>query len=228
MPLDGVTMRLLVKELNEKLAGGRVDKINQPQRTDIVMQIRSGGTNHHLLLSAHPGEPRLHLTRKPGSNPLQAPMFCMLLRKHLSGAKLLAVESPGMERIAVLRFQIIDEMGDRTERRLICEIMGRHSNLILLNEKQIILDSIARVDVSMSRVREVMPARPYVDPPAQDKLLPGEILAKSATARGRLTWMAVPTRLPRWSICCCLRLPVFHRCSAERSAAVREISEKQT
>ncbi len=186
MPLDGVTIRLLAKELNQRLAGGRVDKINQPLRNDVVLVIRARGVNHQLLLSANPSEPRLHLTRHSFSNPPQAPMFCMLLRKHLGGAKLISVETVDLERLVILRFMTKNELGDQAEKRLICEMMGRHSNLILINENRIIIDSISHVDAGMSRVREVMPARTYVDPPAQHKLLPADILQRI----NNHTWLA--------------------------------------
>lgn len=178
MPLDGVSLNFLIKELQDGLAGARVDKITQPQRNAIVISLRGAGENHQLLLSANPANPRLHLSRQTFTNPPQAPMFCMLLRKHLGGARLMSVEGIGLERIVILRFLSTDEFGDRSEKRLICEIMGRHSNIILVNENQTIIDSVLHVDQGMSRIREVMPARPYTYPPAQNKLLPTDILQK--------------------------------------------------
>lgn len=176
MPLDGITAKCLAAELNSSLRDARVDKIHQPDRHDIVLLLRLESSNVRLLLSANPSSPRLHLTRATRRNPSQPPMFCMLLRKHLSGARLLEISTPDYERIFNLRFMTINEMGDRLEKRLVVEIMGRHSNIILLNHEDRILDAILHIDESISRVREIMPARPYQLPPSQNKQTPRQIL----------------------------------------------------
>lgn len=183
MPLDGISTRFLAKELDQALAGSRVDRVNQPRRFDIVIQFRQPGRTDRLLLSANPSEPRAHLIAQATENPAQPPMFCMLLRKHLLGARVLSVETIGCERILILRFQVLNDLGDTVEKRLICEIMGRHSNLILLNEDHRILDAVSHVDASMSRVREVMPARPYSYPPPQTKQDPDELLRQLQQGR---------------------------------------------
>jgi predicted ribosome quality control (RQC) complex YloA/Tae2 family protein len=169
MPLDGVSARFLSAELNLVVADARVDRIYQPERHDILLILRCGNQNRRLLLSANPAAPRMHLTDEDRENPGSPPMFCMLLRKHLLGARLIDLTSPGFERLFILRFQTINDLGDPIEKRLIIEIMGRHSNIILLNEDGRIHDAIQHVDESISRVREIMPARPYQLPPQQDK-----------------------------------------------------------
>lgn len=169
MPLDGVTARFLSDELNQVLSDARVDRIYQPERYDILLVLRCGNQNRRLLLSANPAAPRLHLTDADRENPGSPPMFCMLLRKHLLGARLIDLTSPGFERLFILRFSLVNELGDTVEKRLIIEIMGRHSNIILLNEDGRIHDAIQHVDDSISRVREIMPARLYQLPPQQDK-----------------------------------------------------------
>lgn len=194
MPLDGITAKALAAELSRSLSQARVDKIFQPERCDIVLSLRGKDESFRLLLSANPSSPRLHLITENRKNPPQPPMFCMLLRKHLIGARLLELHTPQYERIFILRFQTINELGDKLEKRLIVELMGRHSNIILVNEQDRIHDSILHVDDSISRVREVMPARPYAFPPAQGKLLPRDILAH--IDRGEDFWGPSAVRLP--------------------------------
>ncbi|NLK89569.1 MAG: fibronectin/fibrinogen-binding protein [Clostridiaceae bacterium] len=174
MPLDGITINCLALELNQALAGARLDRIYQPDRYDIFLTFRRVNENLRLILSANPASPRVHLTRENRDNPANPPMFCMLLRKHLIGSRLLEVRTPGFERILQFKFATINELGDQLEKTLIAEIMGRHSNIILLNQDQRIHDAILHVDHSISRVREVMPARIYQLPPDQKKLSPDE------------------------------------------------------
>jgi predicted ribosome quality control (RQC) complex YloA/Tae2 family protein len=178
MPLDGVTAKCLAVELNEQLADARVDRIVQPDRFDVILQLRCDSSNYRLILSANPSAPRVHLTTESRENPSIPPMFCMLLRKHLLGARLLGVSTPGYERIFELRFDTINEIGDHQEKKLVVEIMGRHSNIILLNSDGRIHDAILHVDAAISRVREIMPARLYVLPPGQSKLAPETALAR--------------------------------------------------
>ena len=176
MPLDGITAKCLAAELNTRLADARLDRIFQPDRSDVILQFRQGSENLRLILSANPSAPRVHLTTESRENPSEPPMFCMLLRKHLSGARLLEVRTPDYERIFQLRFSTVNELGDRLEKTLVAEIMGRHSNIILLNHENRIHDAIFHIDETISRVREVMPARPYLLPPGQNKLSPQDLL----------------------------------------------------
>jgi len=175
VPFDGVVTKCIVRELSETLPGGRIDKIFQPESDEIVLNIRAKGQNYKLLLSANANYPRIHFTNTVKENPPVPPGFCMLLRKHISGGRIIGVDFMDYERIIVLRIESINELGDMLEKKLIIEIMGRHSNIILTNHENKIFDSIKHVDVDISRVREVMPARPYVLPPSQDKQSPEKI-----------------------------------------------------
>jgi predicted ribosome quality control (RQC) complex YloA/Tae2 family protein len=150
--------------------GGRISKVHQPHHTDIVMQIRCQGENVKLLLSANPTYPRIHLTTEEFINPLEAPMFCMLLRKHCEGGVIESVQQVGMERIIHIDVRTRDELGDTVSRRIIMEIMGKHSNIILMDPQSgMILDSALHVTMAISQYRQVVPGKNYVSPPSQDK-----------------------------------------------------------
>ena len=154
MPLDALCLSGLVHELSQAAAGAKIDKIYQPGRDEVVLALRSPTQgNVRLLLSANPIHPRPQLTWLSRENPDTPPMFCMLLRKHLSGARLLELVQPPMERVVDLRLEALDELGDRVERRLVLEAMGRHSNLILLDGEGRIMDCLRRVDSDMSARR---------------------------------------------------------------------------
>ncbi|WCN39025.1 Rqc2 family fibronectin-binding protein [Aneurinibacillus uraniidurans] len=175
MAFDGIVTRAVTHELNEKLAGSRIAKIHQPTDTDIVMQIRTRSGSVRLLLSASLSFPRLHLTTAAYQNPLEAPMFCMLLRKYCEGAVIESIRQVDMERIVHIDVRGRDELGDDRAKRIVLEIMGRHSNLILLDpETGLIHDGLHHVTPSVSRYRVVLPGRPYLPPPPQDKLNPLE------------------------------------------------------
>ncbi|MFC4076497.1 Rqc2 family fibronectin-binding protein [Salinithrix halophila] len=170
MSFDGIVARAVVYELREALIGGRVAKIYQPTESELIFHTRSGGANRRLLLSAHPAYPRLHLTETTTDNPLTPPMFCMLLRKHCEGGIIQDVRQIGLERIIHIDIQGRDELGFEVIRRLVVEIMGRHSNVILLDPaSNKILDSLRRVSPAMSRHRQVMPGISYQSPPEQNK-----------------------------------------------------------
>lgn len=183
MPLDGISAFFLAEELNEALAGARIDKVQQPSRTDIILSVRNHGRNRKLILSANPSQPRLHFTEESREMPQIAPRFCMLLRKYLIGSRILRVETVGYDRVFVFHIASTDELGDSSVRRLILEVMGRYSNLIFVSAGDVILDAINHVDSGMSRVREVMPARPFVPAPVQDKLEPGDALTSLMDGR---------------------------------------------
>ncbi|NMB96369.1 MAG: fibronectin/fibrinogen-binding protein [Clostridiaceae bacterium] len=172
MPLDGIVADCIVNELDLKLTGGRIDKIFQPEPDEIVIFIRSKGSNNKLLLSANPNYPRIHLTEVSKDNPSTPPVFCMLLRKHLVGGKITGFDFHDYERIISVNIESVNELGDISTKKLIIEIMGRHSNIILVHESGKIIDAIKHVSSDISRVREVMPAREYVLPPSQDKVNP--------------------------------------------------------
>ncbi|OPX43510.1 hypothetical protein CLHUN_26570 [Ruminiclostridium hungatei] len=177
MPFDGIVTKCIVNELNSLLAGGRVDKVFQPEADEIVLLIRSKSRNYRLVASANANYPRLHITAAQKENPQAPPVFCMLMRKHLSGGKLLDISFHDYERVISLNIESVNELGDLSVKRVVIEIMGKHSNIILLNSQDKIIDSIKHVDSDISSVREVMPARPYSLPPAQDKELPESVEA---------------------------------------------------
>jgi len=170
MPMDGVMLGFMTRELNERLAGGRVDKVTQPERDEILLTIRNRGENHLLLISASANSARMHLTREKKNNPLEPPTFCMLMRKHVLGARVLAIRQVDGDRIAEIDFEGLDEMGDYAVRTLVCEFMGKYSNLILTHSGGKIIDSVCRVTDEISRVREVLPGLMYERPPQQGKL----------------------------------------------------------
>ena len=180
MAFDGITIYAVCRELNEALQGGRIDKIYQPDEHEVILQIRKiqeggGSQTRRLLLTTLANSPRLHLTERRPENPLQPPMFCMLLRKHLSGGRLLSIDQYHTDRIVALTFEALDELGDPVRKRLILEIMGKHSNLFLVDETDTILDALHHVGITMSSVRQVLPGLPYVLPVHSDKWDPFEI-----------------------------------------------------
>lgn len=170
MALDGIFLRLLAQELQNKLLGARVDKIYQTQKVELVFLMRTRNGAYRLLLSASGNAPRLHLTEQQIENPANPPMLCMLLRKQLASAVLTDIEQIGFDRILKLGFIATNELGDRVRRTLVIEIMAQYSNIILLDENDMIIDSVKRVDATKSSVREVLPSRPYTLPPQQNKL----------------------------------------------------------
>lgn len=175
MPFDGLTIRAVTDELNHTLSNARIDKIYQPEKDEVVLVIRQFGTGspYRLLISANVNWARIHLDTNKKSNPVNPPAFCMLLRKYLEGGKIKAVQQIDFERIVHITIEALDDFREWKEKVLVCEFMGRHSNIILLDPTQnIILDAIKRVDSEVSSYREVMPGNLYISPPEQGKLNP--------------------------------------------------------
>ena len=173
MPLDALCLTAVAAELRAAVAGGKIDKLYQPTRDEVVLYVRGQGENVRLLLSANPGHPRANLTTLNRENPEQPPMFCMLLRKHLQGARILELNQPPLERILEFRLETLDELGDRVERRLVLEAMGRSANLLLLDGEGRIIDCIRRVDGDLGRgQRQLLSGLFYRQPPEPDKLNP--------------------------------------------------------
>ena len=172
MPLDALCLSGVVAELKPILTGAKIDKVHQPGRDEIILALRLSRGNGRLLLSASPNHPRLQMTELSRENPDAPPMFCMLLRKHLMGGRILSVEQPHLERIVELRLEVLDELGDRKERRLILEAMGRRANLVLVDDQGRIVDCLRRVDGDMSAQRQLLPGLFYRLPPAMDKADP--------------------------------------------------------
>lgn len=161
MSLDAVCLTAIVEELKKVLVGGKVDKVYQPGRDEIILAIRGARENVKLLLSANPTAPRMHLTAQPRENPASPPMFCMLLRKHLVGGRILSMEQPHLERIVQMKLEVTDDLGDRVVRTLVLEAMGRRSNVILLDAEGRITDCLRRVDGDMSAQRQILPGMFY-------------------------------------------------------------------
>ncbi len=170
MPMDALTLGFVARELNELLAGGRVDRVNQPERDEIILAVRNNGKNMLLLLSASADCARAHLTSVKKNNPLEPPMLCMLMRKHLVGGRVTFVRLAQSDRILEIGFEHFDELGEKVEKQIICEFMGRHSNLIFVADDWRIIDSARRVNEQMSSVREVLPGLRYERPPAHGKI----------------------------------------------------------
>lgn len=172
MSLDGIVTRALVHEL-QACVKARIHKIYQPTDNELIMHIRGQGINGKLLLSAHPSMPRIHWTEQPWANPQEPPMFCMLLRKYCEGGVIEAIRQVGLERIVEIDIRHRDELGDSSFKTIVLEIMGRHSNLILLDPVTgIIHDGIRHVTPAISSFRVVLPGSAYVSPPSQDKVNP--------------------------------------------------------
>ncbi len=171
MALDGSFLRQLKHELEESILDSRVDKVHQVSREELILILRSRNGNCKLYISAGADSPRIHLTGTSFENPKTPPMFCMLMRKHLIGARIIGIEQEGLDRILKITFEARNEMGDMVNIVGIIEIMGRHSNFIVVDQDGRIIDSMKRVDDTMSSVRPVLPGMRYVLPPAQDKLL---------------------------------------------------------
>lgn len=172
MPLDAICLSALSQELSSTLVGGRIDKIHQPAHDEVILSLRTSDGGLRLLLSASPTRPRAQLTELSRENPAQPPMFCMLLRKHLSGGRIRTITQPPMERLLSFEFDVTDELGDPVVKTLVLEAMGRHSNLILLDPEGRIVDCLRKVSQDMSSERQILPGMFYRLPPEQGKLNP--------------------------------------------------------
>ena len=172
MAFDGVTVSAIVSELKKNLTGGRIYKIYQPEVDELCLVVKNrteqGNTTSRLVISADASLPLIYLTGQIKENPSTAPNFCMLLRKHIGNARILSVTQPNFERIVEMQLEHLDEMGDLCQKKLIVEIMGKHSNIIFTDADGTIIDSIKHISHQVSSVREVLPGRKYVYPPAQE------------------------------------------------------------
>lgn len=177
MPLDGITLGFMARELSRELVGGRIDRVTQPERDELILTIRNNGKNMLLLLSASAGCARAHLTAQKKTGPLEPPALCMLMRKHVTGGRILNVNQISCDRILEFEIEHFDELGDRVTKRLICEFMGKHSNLIFVGGDGRIIDSARRVSEAMSSVREVLPGLRYENPPEHGKINYDEVTA---------------------------------------------------
>ncbi len=169
MALDGIFLSKIKKELISNAVGLRVDKVNQPTRDEIILNLRGKGCSYRLLFCVRADSPRVHFTSHPIDNPPVPPMFCMLMRKHLTGALIKNIRQHELDRILFVDFDATNEIGDKVELTLCIEIMGKYSNLILLQGDRVI-DAIKRVDFTTSSVRQILPGGDYKLPPSQGKL----------------------------------------------------------
>ncbi|MDY3051830.1 MAG: NFACT RNA binding domain-containing protein [Ndongobacter sp.] len=169
MAFDGITTRAVVLELQSKLCGGHVKKINQISPKQLTLQIYANGQNHTLLVCADSASARLHLSAQKYDNPLTPPNFCMLCRKHIGQARLIELRQNGLDRTVELVFLTHNELGDEVEKSLVLEMMGKHSNLILLDAKQRVIDAVQRVSHDMSRVRQIYPGKEYALFPSEKR-----------------------------------------------------------
>ncbi|MFZ5651671.1 MAG: Rqc2 family fibronectin-binding protein [Bacillota bacterium] len=173
MPFDGMVLAAVRNELSEALTGLRIDRVYQPSREEIHLIISRPGQKYRLLLSADPSMARAHLTGAAPENPPSPPVFCMVLRKHLEGGRIAGFSQTAYDRVLIISVDSRDELGRPSQKALVCEIMGKHSNIILLDpDSGVILDGIKRYSHSVSRHREVLPGRSYIPAPAQNKINP--------------------------------------------------------
>lgn len=175
MAFDGITIANIVKELNDTILDGRINKIAQPEADELLLTIKSSGGQRRLCISASASLPLIYLTQENKPSPLTAPNFCMLLRKYINNGRIVSVTQPKLERIIHIDIEHLDELGDLCRKTLIVEIMGKHSNIIFCNDKGMIIDSIKHVSAQMSSVREVLPGRTYFIPDTMKKEDPLDI-----------------------------------------------------
>lgn len=169
MAFDGIVLKSVVSELNTCLINGKINKVYMPNSNEILLGIYSGGKNYCLLCNISSNSYRIHLTTTSKPNPLNAPNFCMLLRKHLVGFRIINISTLNLERIVTIELEGYNELNDRLRKKIVIELMGKHSNIILLNENNKIIDSLRHLDVSSGSLRDILPAREYVLPRNDNK-----------------------------------------------------------
>lgn len=169
MALDGITVAAITDELNKTLGGGRIVKIAQPEKDELLLTIKNNSNQYKLLISAGASLPLIYLTENNKPSPMTAPNFCMLLRKHINNARIWRIFQPGLERVIHIELEHLNELGDKCRKFLTIELMGKHSNIIFCNEDSMIIDSIKHVNSQISSVREVLPGRQYFIPQTTEK-----------------------------------------------------------
>lgn len=172
MAFDGIVIANIRKELAAQFTGARISKITQPEPDELLLTLKGTDAQRRLLISANPSLPLIYLTEENKKSPMTAPNFCMLLRKHIAGGRIRSIEQPGMERILIFTISHLDDMGDPREKKLIVELMGKHSNIIFCDENDMILDSIKHITAQVSSKREVLPGRKWFIPTQGDKQSP--------------------------------------------------------
>ena len=170
MAFDGVVIANIVYDMNRLLTGGRIYKIYQPEADELLLVVKNNKETYRLLISAGASLPLIYFTTKTKANPMTAPNFCMLLRKYISNGRIIEITQPGMERIVEITIEHLNELGDTCRKKMVIEIMGKHSNIIFIDEKNMIIDSIKHISNQVSSVREVLPGRTYIAPPGKGKI----------------------------------------------------------
>jgi predicted ribosome quality control (RQC) complex YloA/Tae2 family protein len=229
MALDGLVISNVVYELKEKLLDGRISKISQPEKDELVLTIKNNRDNYKLFLSANASLPLVYLTEESKQNPMTAPGFCMLLRKHLNSSRILDITQPGLERILKFKIEHLNEMGDLCVKYLILEVMGKHSNIIFTDEDNTIIDSIKHISHLVSSVREVLPGREYFLPPVGDKKDPlsltYEEFCESVLKKPVPVGKAVYTSLTGFSPL--MANEICHRASIDSETSISALTEAQ-
>lgn len=225
MAFDGVTIAAVVSELQDKIVGGRVYKIAQPEKDELLVTIKGNGGQTRLLMSANASLPLIYLTEKNKTSPMTAPNFCMLLRKHLQNARIVSVAQAGLERVVRFELEHLNELGDLCRKYLIIELMGKHSNIIFCDDKDMIIDSIKRISNVISSVRVVLPGCEYFIPKTQDKAelleTPSEEIGKILTGRNMPLYKAVYSGFT--GISPCIANEICYRAGVDADKAVSEL-----
>lgn len=229
MAFDAVTVAALTKELSDTFQNTRIYKISEPDQNELILTIKGNSSQYRLLISADASLPLMYLTSENKPAPLTAPNFCMLLRKHLSNAKIISVTQPGLERIIRIELEHLDEMGDLCRKHLIVELMGKHSNIIFTDDKDMIIDSIKHVSHNVSSVREVLPGREYFIPHTQDKRNPFEAdrASFSATIAGAHEPAGKSIYMNYTGFSPILATEICHRAGVDADASTSSLSEKE-
>lgn len=232
MAFDGITIANIVSELNHMIVGGKINKIAQPEADELMITVKNNRTQYRLFLSACASLPLIYLTGENKQGPLTAPNFCMLLRKHIGSARILSVTQPGLERILIFELEHLNELGDICRKKLIVEIMGKHSNIIFCQEDDTIIDSIKHISANMSSVREVLPGRTWFIPHTQDKMDPlsmsREAFTETVFGKNLPVFKAVYTSLTGFSPLIAEELCVRSGIDPKRQAQELEETEKET
>lgn len=232
MAFDGITIANIVSELNRTIVGGKINKIAQPEADELMITVKNNRTQYRLFLSASASLPLIYLTGENKQGPLTAPNFCMLLRKHIGSARILSVTQPGLERILIFELEHLNELGDICRKKLIVEIMGKHSNIIFCQEDDTIIDSIKHISANMSSVREVLPGRTWFIPHTQDKMDPlsmsREAFTETVFGKNLPVFKAIYTSLTGFSPLIAEELCVRSGIDPKRQAQELEETEKET
>lgn len=229
MALDGIVIANMVKELNESILGGKINKIAQPENDELLITIKNNKTQYRLLISAGASLPLIYFTQKNKPSPLTAPNFCMLLRKYIGSGKFTKIWQPGLERIIHFEIEHLNEMGDLCRKDLIVEIMGKHSNIIFCDDKGMIIDSIKHVSAQMSSIREVLPGRNYFIPATSEKYDPLIISERDfkASVCTRPIPLAKALYMTLTGISPLIAEEICHRSSLESSQSANSLSESE-